>query len=158
MGLFTRRDTNDIEELAKLRAENAQLTARVAYQAATIDHLTTYMNALQAERQALSSRMLDVSYPVPTYARENERPVRPAEVHGRAVEDGAAFIIPPHLKDAMPRQAARAGTVPESAEDAMANSISAAQVSNANFDDPGDEVAAALGIGHDALGNATYSR
>lgn len=158
MGFFTRRDTNDIELIAALRAENVRLAERVAYQSATIDQLTIYMNALQAERQSLSSRMLDVSYPVPVYARQNETPARPVEVHARPVEDGSAFVIPPHLKDAMPRQAARPGTVPQSAEDAMAGSISAAQVSNAAFDDPGDEVAAAQGIHHDDLGNVAYSR
>lgn len=158
MGFFTRRDTNDIEVIAQLRAENVALHSRVAFQAATIDSLTTYMNTLQGERQALSSRMLDVSYPVPVYARQNEAPVRPVETHGRAVEDGSAFIIPPHLRDAMPRPAAMSGTVPQSAEDVMATSISAAQASAATFDDPGDDAARALGIEHDPLGNVVHTR
>lgn len=167
MGWWTSRAEMDVRERVALAAQNAELRARVASQQATIDWLSSHVNTLTHEKAAMMERLLELRYPVPTIARENERPARPMEVFGRAIDDPE---VPPHLQEAMRvgRAAHRGPAMADDpatqaprrpgAEEQYANSIGVHQADGLSFEDMGDEAAAAQGIAHDGSGNVVFSR
>lgn len=150
------------DELVGLRAQVTQLSVQLATATATNDWLMARVNGLEKEREALCERLFKVAYDVPVIERTNERRAGPVDgIHGRPIEDGMA--VPEHLKSAM-KYPAMADARPRrqrpelSAEDEMASSISAQQVSTAAFDDMGDVEAAEHGIHHTEDGAVVYTR
>jgi hypothetical protein len=160
---ITRFTFEQHQELARLREQNTQLTAQLAAARTSNDWLSSRVTSLEFERAALTERLLQVSYPVPVIERTNERPAGTVPgVFGRPVEDG--YVIPEHLKGSMVPHPKMAPPDPPaaprrpamSAEEEMANSISALQASNTTFEDMGDAAAAEQGIAHDDAGNVVY--
>jgi hypothetical protein len=145
-------------ELNTLRERCAQLGAQLASSRTSQEWLEARVTSLEYERSALTDRLLQVSYPVPTIARTNERPAGRVESYGQPLTD-TDYAVPAHLKDALnkmphPRMADPA---PRPRAEDMGDTISAHQVQDA-FEDMGDEAAAEAGIVHDDAGAVRHTR
>lgn len=157
MWIFRRRTEIEVETL---RAKLSAAEQRIASQNTTIDWLTMHVNSLEMQRAQLTERFLGVVYPVPTIERAGEVPAgRKGEIVGRPV---AEFQVPEHLRESMaaasklPRMAPATPPRPMGPPDDYAASMAAHMANPDLFNDPGDDAAAAAGIGHDNCGNVTY--
>lgn len=162
--MFIARFTRDQQlEMERLRATVMELRVAIASKDSTNDWLMVRVNSLEAERAELTAKLFNVHYPPPIIERVGERPAGAVPgIHGRPMDDGSPsnFIVPTHLTNAMRHPAMTNGPVSNGrpAEDEVANSIGAHQVSSTSFEDMGDEAAVAAGIQHDDGGNAIFSR
>lgn len=123
------------------RALRIELERRCASQATTIDWLAAELTQARLERAVLVERAFQVTLPVARVEREAPQETSTAN----RIDPAAIRAFASSLE--MPRN------VPSGAPAASGDDFSAlAAAAGVSFDDPGDEVAARMGLAHDAVG------
>jgi hypothetical protein len=139
MFLLRRADYERIlGELAEARGAREVLTRELAIRQQNVDWLTAHVNRLELERAELLQRVLNLTLPVPTIAREaTDHPDLAAAIHGTT---GLGRPIRPIDRPM--------------GEDI---GVAASALGLSSFEDMGDTLADRLGVKHDEAGNTIYS-
>lgn len=139
--------TRVVDELAELRRTHDRmltllatdtgkreiLTRELAVRQQNVDWLSAHVNRLEAERATLLDRVLHLTFAVPVIARD-------ATDHP---ELAAAIGVGRPL-------------TPVDREPGDPEGVAVAALAMSSFEDVGDDVAAALGLRHDAAGNLSF--